>query len=294
MAAIPSADGVRLEVRRVGIGPAAVFLHGSHGGLESWGPVAEHLVDDVTAWLVARRGYPPSDAAPGPHSYRREAADVVALVEAAHRDSGGPVHLVAGSHGGNVVLHALLLSGRDRRGAAMPVASVSLFEPSLFAAGPRLAPVLDRYRALVDAGDLTAAGELWAEQVALIPGPLLAALTAQAAEADGSGGSGGGSGGGDPAAEAARRAAIGAAGDLEAMVGDEGGFARWSAVDLPVLLMQGAESWSPIPETMDALAAALPDVERVTWAGQSHFATHTAPDLVADAVRGFIRRHPSP
>lgn len=52
--------------------------------------------------------------------------------------------------------------------------------------------------------------------------------------------------------------------------------------------MQGADTWEPMPTTMNALAAALPAARRVIWPGQSHFATVTAPDLVADALREFF------
>ena len=61
-----------------------------------------------------------------------------------------------------------------------------------------------------------------------------------------------------------------------------------SAVTVPTLLMQGADTWEPMPSTLDALAAALPDVRRISWPGQSHFVTSTAPDLVADALRRFF------
>lgn len=52
--------------------------------------------------------------------------------------------------------------------------------------------------------------------------------------------------------------------------------------------MGGADSWDPIPATMDALARAMPTARRVVWPGQAHFATMTAPGLVADALRRFF------
>jgi pimeloyl-ACP methyl ester carboxylesterase len=87
---------------------------------------------------------------------------------------------------------------------------------------------------------------------------------------------------------------VGAAGsqhDLEAMAADDGDERRWAVVDVPTLLMQGAETWDPMPATMDRLAATLPRVERVVWAGQAHFASSTAPDLVAETLRGFFARN---
>jgi pimeloyl-ACP methyl ester carboxylesterase len=43
-----------------------------------------------------------------------------------------------------------------------------------------------------------------------------------------------------------------------------------------------------MPSTMEALAAAIPGVRRVVWAGQSHFVTAVAPGLVADALPEFF------
>lgn len=60
---------------------------------------------------------------------------------------------------------------------------------------------------------------------------------------------------------------------------------------MPVLLLQGAQTWDPMPATLDALAAVLPRVERVIWSGQAHFATRAAPQLVADTLRDFLREH---
>jgi pimeloyl-ACP methyl ester carboxylesterase len=46
-----------------------------------------------------------------------------------------------------------------------------------------------------------------------------------------------------------------------------------------------------MPQTMHLLAATLPSVTRAVLDGQSHFATHTAPTLFADTVRGFLTQH---
>jgi len=48
-----------------------------------------------------------------------------------------------------------------------------------------------------------------------------------------------------------------------------------------------------MPTTMDALAAALPAARRVIWQGESHFATMTAPDQVADTLRELLAEVPA-
>lgn len=80
--------------------------------------------------------------------------------------------------------------------------------------------------------------------------------------------------------------------DLEAMAADETDIHSWAAIDVPVLLMQGEQTWAPMPATMDALMAALPaTTTRVVFKGESHFATHTAPGPFAEALRRFLHRH---
>ncbi|SCL24324.1 alpha/beta fold hydrolase [Micromonospora inyonensis] len=260
---IRSADGTRLVVRRVGAGDPVVLLHGSGGGLHSWAPVAERLAGSYELWMPARRGYGPSGVSPGRKSFKDDVADVVAVIEAV----GQPVHLVGGSYGATLALHtAAAEPGRLR--------SLAVFEPPLYAAGESIGPLLDRYRAAFERDD---AGEMFAvlNEVTRVPPPVVAAFVAAAGDRRP-----------DPAE--ARRAAIGWLHDLEALADDGTDPARWSSVTVPTLLMQGADTWEPMPTTMDALAAALPAVRRVIWPGQSHFATTSAPDLAADALRAFF------
>jgi pimeloyl-ACP methyl ester carboxylesterase len=265
---IRSADGTRLVVRRAGAGDPVVLLHGSGGGLHSWTPVAERLAGSYRLWMPARRGYGPSDAPPGRKSFPDEVADLSAVIEAA----GQPVHLVGGSYGATLALHtAAAEPGRLR--------SLAVFEPPLFAAGTSIEPLLERYRAAFERDD---AGEMSAvlNEVTRVPPAIVAAFAAAAGDQRP-----------DPAE--ARRSAIGWRHDLEALAGDGTDTARWSSITVRTLLMQGADTWEPMPTTMNALAAALPAARRIIWPGQSHFATMTAPDLVADALREFFAEVPA-
>jgi pimeloyl-ACP methyl ester carboxylesterase len=256
---VTSADGTTLAVRRVGAGSPVVLLHGSGGGLDSWSAVAEELSGEHELWSVARRNHPPSDVVEAGNSFAAEVADVRAVLSAV----GAPAHLVGASYGAVLALHAARADPTGLR-------SLALYEPSLFATGRHLVPVLAEYRRLLAAGDAVAANELFLRQVARMPAALLSALPA-----------------GDPPDP---DESVGLLHDLEAMAGDDGGMQRWATVELPVLLMEGACTWSPVPETMTALADVLPQVERVVWEGQMHFATSTDPALVADTLRPFLRR----
>jgi pimeloyl-ACP methyl ester carboxylesterase len=73
------------------------------------------------------------------------------------------------------------------------------------------------------------------------------------------------------------------------MAADAADLDRWARIEVPLLLLQGSDTWDPMPATMDALAAVLPTASRTVLPGQSHFASHTAPELFAGAVRTFLR-----
>ncbi len=264
---VRSADGTRLVVRRAGSGDPVVLLHGSGGGLHSWAPVAERLAGSYELWMPARRGYGPSDTPPGRKSFQDEVADLVAVMELV----GRPPHLVGGSYGATLALHlAAAEPGRLR--------SLAVFEPPLFAAGESLKPLLDRYRAAFERDD---AAEMFTvlNEVTRVPAAVVAAF--QAAVGDRR-----------PDPVEARRSAIGWLHDLEALTGDGTDLSRWSSITVPALLMRGADTWEPMPTTMAALARALPAARRVVWPGQSHFATMTAPDLVANALCEFFEEVP--
>ena len=186
-----------------------------------------------------------------------------AVLSAVGDEDGAPAHLVGASYGATLALHAV----RDAvPGHPQAARSLALYEPPLFASGPHLRPVLDRYRELLAAGDTGAAGLLFAERVSRVPLDVLASTRLP------------------PPGPADSTAMLH---DLEALAADTDDMHRWSAVDLPVLLMQGADTWDPMPATMDRLAAVLPAVARVRWTGQSHFATSTDPALVAGTLRRF-------
>jgi pimeloyl-ACP methyl ester carboxylesterase len=154
-----------------------------------------------------------------------------------------------------------------------PVRSLAIFEPPLFATGEAIGPLLERYRSAFERED--AAGMFAVlNEVTRVPAEIVAAFAAAGERKP------------DPVEE--RRSAVGWLHDLEALAGDRPDPGRWAALTVPTLLMSGAQTWEPMPSTMEALAAAIPGVRRVVWAGQSHFVTAVAPGLVADALREFF------
>ena len=218
------------------------------------------LLSGFELWVYARRGYAPSDGAERPKTFADEVADLRVVLAAV----GGRADVLGASYGATVALHTARTDGRAFR-------SLVLFEPPLFSAGAALRDVLERYRSCLEQGTLAAAARGFAAEVARVPAPLLDAL----ANADDDG-------------TADRAEAVACLRDLEAMTADEADLGRWAKVDVPTLLIQGSNTWAPMPATMDALAAVLPRLTRKVLAGQAHFATHTAPALFAESVATFL------
>jgi pimeloyl-ACP methyl ester carboxylesterase len=266
---VTAADGTLLIARRTGRGVPVVLVHGSAGGLDSWDPVAPLLSDEFELWVYARRGYAPSGDCARPKTYADDVGDLRTVLTAA----GGSAHVVGASYGAAVALHAASGSGTAIR-------SMTLFEPPLFAAGSTMTTILDRFRDLVEAGDVASATRVFAQEVSRVPASILDAL---------------GDAGNDSRDLAeqtvAAAEAFGCLHDLEAIAADTADFQQWTHIDLPVLLLQGSDTWAPMPATMESLAEAMPSAARVVLPGQSHFATHTAPEMFAEALRKFLNEH---
>ncbi|MGD6740713.1 alpha/beta fold hydrolase [Streptomyces sp. BH106] len=268
VASVESRDGTAIAYRQFGSGPPVVMVHCSGGGLHSWEPVAELLADRYEVWTPVRRGYAPSGPGRSPKSFADEVADLDALIT----EIGRPVHVVGMSYGANVALHAAA--------SGLPVRSLVLWEPPLFAVGDELAPVLEEFEQLTAKGEQRRADRLLAEKVARIPAALLDMM--DAGESDGT----------EPDTErdAEPDEAHGWCRDLESLIADSAGVDRWTDVTVPTLLMRGADTWQPMPETLDRLATALPRVTYTTLPGQMHFAPSLVPDVVAAHIAGFLPR----
>lgn len=262
IASFASFDGTVISCRQLGSGPAVVMVHGSGGGLHSWQPVAEHLAGRFELWTPARRGYAPSGPGRSPKRFADEVEDLKALIATI----GRPVHLVGMSYGATVALHAAA--------AGLPVRSLVLWEPPLYAAGEELAPVLGEFEELTANGDRRRADRLLAEKVARVPAALLDLMDAGESTA------------GEPDNEPDE--APGWCRDLESMAADSVDVERWSMVTVPTLLMRGADTWQPMPATLDRLATVLPDVTYTTFPGQMHFAPSVVPEAVAAEIARFL------
>lgn len=256
-------DGTDLAWETTGTGPPVIFVHGSNGGLDSWADVAQRL-SGFQIVRYARRNHPPSAVGASPNSFAVEAADLGCVLRSVTDSSGTDAHVVGGSYGATVALHAAV-ADTDR------IASLALFEPPLLLSGGHLLPVLDRYRRLCADGRYAEAVELFAREVACVPSELVEAASFEV-----------------ESEEIGRVTTLSSGADLEAMAHDGRDVDRWAAIGVPVLLMQGGLSWPPLPEGMDRLAQVLPHARRVVWPDQSHFATAMVPERVAQELQRFF------
>jgi pimeloyl-ACP methyl ester carboxylesterase len=247
-----------LDTVVVGTGDPIVLVPGSGSGPDSWTAVAELLAGGFEVWSFVRRAYTDRGRAPG--TFAEETADLRGILDVV----GRPAHVVGASLGATLALHTAL---RDPAG----IRSLILFEPPLLLAGPAAGEVVGRHAALVDAGDHRGAAVLVADEVLHAPAAIVELLAAA------------------PPPEP--RESLGWAADLGQLAADDRDVSRWSAITLPTLLLQGGQTWPPVPEGVEELARALPHAERLCWADQSHFVTATAPERFADAVAAFARRH---
>lgn len=255
---VRSADGTRIGFRRLGCGPAIVFVHGSVSTHTDWMPVARLLANGFTCFAMDRRGRAKSGEGVGPYSIEREYEDIAAMLAVA-----GPEAALAGhSYGAICAL-----------GTAMrhPVPRLVLYEPPLPAGGLIAGKNLAPYARAVAEGDLDKALELGLAAFPRMPAAAIDALRASR---------------GWPRLRALAKSWIR---ELEAMDAQSPDLTHYRALSCPSMLLVGSLSPEhPMLDAARALAEVLPGV-RVEWLpGQGHGAMRMAPETVARLIREFL------
>lgn len=256
---VRSKDGTAIAFEQGGRGPAVVFVHGSFAAGRTWEPIASALMQDCTCYVMDRRGRGRS----GDHAayaVEREYEDVEAVLDVAGRGAS----LVGHSFGAICALGAAL---------HRPVRRLVLYEPPLT---PATAAMTDtrfppEFAAAVDSGDAEAVASVFLRQVAGVPEQQVRAMRSATVW------------------EAIVRMAPSML--REAEVARSLGLdpERYATVNVPVLLLTGSETSASYREVIHALGGLLPQARTEVLEGHGHIGISTAPLLVAEHIRAFLR-----
>lgn len=256
---VHSADGTRISYRRLGNGPALLFVHGSLSTHTDWMRVAKLLAPRYTCYALDRRGRSHSGNGRLPYCLEREYEDIEALMART-----GPVAALIGhSYGAICTMGAALRN---------PLARLVIYEPPLTVGGLVAGRYLDSYTQAIAKGDLDTALEIGLSRFTRLSTEAIAQIRAS---------------------KAWPRLRILAASwtrELEVMDGLAPTVEGFAAITCPVLMLAGALSPEhPMQDTSRALAHVLPDVSVETIPGHGHMAMRDAPELTAHLIESFLR-----
>ncbi len=259
---VRSADGTRIGFRRLGRGPAVVFVHGSVSTHTDWMPVARLLASRFTCFAMDRRGRAKSGDGPGPYSIGREYEDIAAVLTAAKVETGGDAALVGHSYGAICALGTAIRH---------PVTRLVLYEPPLPAGGPIAGENLKPYAAAVAEGDLDKALELGLAAFPHMPAAEIAALRSSK---------------GWPRLRPLAKSWIR---ELEAMDAQSPDLTHHRVLSCPSMLLAGSLSPEhPMLDAARALAKVLAGARFEWLPGQGHTAMRMAPEMVARLIGEFL------
>lgn len=266
-----AAAAATTHCREAGRGPGVVCIHCNASSSSQWRPLMERLAPRHRVLAPDTHGAGRGPAWPVDRPLAL--GDEVALLEPVFARAGTPYALVGHSYGGAVALLAALRQP-DRVGALV------LYEPTLFAlvdaehpppnAADGIRETVRRSAAALAAGDPNAAAEAFIDYWM-----------------------GAGAWRGKPEPQRlAIEAAIRNVQDWgHALFDEPTPLAAFSALRMPVLLMQGGQTTLSARAVSALLARTLPRVETVRFADLGHMGPLTDPAQVDAEIEDFLRRH---
>ncbi len=260
---VASRDGTPIAYFCSGAGRPLVLVHGTSANHGRWDPVLGLLERRFTLYAVDRRGRGASGDGPA-YALEREIDDVVAVLSAV-ADAGAQRPVLLGhSWGGICALEAAGAWSGD-------LDALILYEPPI-PVGVEIyqAGVLDRLRALLDRGDHEEILIAFMADVVQVPPERLEQMRAQPGWSD---------------RVAAAHTLVR---EVQAHVRYRFDPDRFRALEVPTLLLLGADSPPFFAAAIDALHAALANSTMVVMAGQQHAAMDTAPQLFSAEIVRFV------
>ena len=261
------ADGDEADGDRDHTRPPLLLVHGATADHTTWRAVGPLLARSRPVFAIDRRGRGASGDADA-YAIEREYEDLAAVAEGLLADVDAEAIDVAGhSYGGRCALGASVLTPRIRRAVVYegaPVPPDMTYRPD---------GLVESVRAAVDRGDNEGALTTF---LAGIVGMSEAELDAYRA---------------NPVWPARVDAAHTILREVEAESSPAASLEALGSVGVPVLLLLGSASRSPVRIGTDALAARLAHAEVHVIDGAAHAAHHTHVEEFVAVVEAFLERH---
>ncbi|HWF20980.1 MAG TPA: alpha/beta hydrolase [Acidimicrobiales bacterium] len=251
-----SADGTSIAFDREGEGPALVLVVGAFCDRATSETLATLLAPQFTVFRYDRRGRG-SSGDTAPYGVEREIEDLQAVAAAA----GGPAFVFGHSSGAALALEAVI--------AGLPATRLVAYEPPYIVEGTRIRPagLAERVSQLLGADEPSQAAELF-----LLEGPETPAEVVTMMK-------------GAPLWSRFEALAHTLPYDL-AILGDQHIPAEQLAtLDVPTLVLSGAESPRWARDAVEAVAAAVPNSQHLVLEGQTH---NAADDALAPVLTSFF------
>jgi len=251
-----SADGTSIAFDREGEGPALVLVVGAFCDRSTSETLARLLASQFTVVRYDRRGRG-SSGDTAPYAVEREIEDLQAVVAAA----GGPAFVFGHSSGATLALEAVVVG--------LPVTRLVAYEPPYIVEGTRARPaqLAERVTQLLGADEPGEAAELFLLEGPESPPEVVAMMKAA------------------PMWSRFEALAHTLPYDL-AILGDQQiPTAGLATIDVPTLVLSGADSPRWAREAVEAVASAMPHSEHLVLEGQTH---NAADDVLAPVLTSFF------
>ncbi|WP_405063406.1 alpha/beta hydrolase [Kribbella sp. NBC_01505] len=263
MSSVKSADGTTISYDVYGEGQPLILVDGAtaHRAVNPLNAeTAELLSDQFRTYVYDRRGRGEStDTAP--YDVQREIEDIAALIE----DAGRPAIVLGGSSGSLLAL--------DAAAAGLPITKVIAFEPPVIvddSRPPLPADYVEQLEAHIAAGHPDLAAEFFFTAAIGMPPEAVAGMRQSPYF--------------QPVVDVAHTISYDGRIMGSTMSGHPLTTDRWSAIDVPVLVLQGDQTWPALAAGAQAMAAHLPTATLKIVPGADHSADMK---VLASAIREF-------
>ncbi|MEU4192722.1 alpha/beta hydrolase [Kribbella sp. NPDC026611] len=265
MSTVTSADGTSIAFESYGEGRPLILVDGAtaHRAVNpANAELAKLLSDEFKTYVYDRRGRGQSgDTAP--YAVDREIEDIAALIE----DAGRPAVVFGWSSGSLLAL--------DAAAAGLPIAGVVMFEPPVVVDDirpPLPADYVQQLESFIAAGHRDQAAELFMTAAAGLPPEAVAGMKQSPFWA--------------PVEEIAHTISYDGRIMSTTMSGTPLPTDRWSAVDVPVLVLHGDQTWPALSAGAQAMATHLKTPLQVV-PGENHSAE---PTILAPVLHDFATK----